>query len=100
MKYGKLVRDKIPEIIESKGGTSVIHTATDEEYEKKLKEKLSEEIAEFLKDANPEELADILEVVYALGDMLGITREELEIIRAKKEVERGAFRKKIILDES
>ena len=100
MKYNKLVRDKIPEIISLKGGSSISHIATDEEYGKKLKEKLSEEIAEFLKDGNPEELADILEVVYALGDTLGVTREELEIIRAKKEDERGAFRKKIVLDES
>ena len=99
-KYNKLIRDKIPEILEQKGVDFTVHTASDVEYKEKLKEKLREEVDEFLKENNVNELADVLEVVYALADDLGINREELETIRKKKAEKRGAFKKKIILDES
>jgi predicted house-cleaning noncanonical NTP pyrophosphatase (MazG superfamily) len=100
MLYNKLVRDRIPEIIKAKNETPITHIADDQEYEIKLKEKLKEEVAEFLKDSNPEELADILEVVYALGDNLGVDTKELEKIRAEKADKRGGFKEKIILDET
>ena len=58
MKYNKLVRDKIPKIIEKDGQTPVIHIANKKEYKQKLLEKLQEEVDEFLKDQNQEELAD------------------------------------------
>ena len=99
-KYNKLVRDKIPQIIENNGATSTTHIASDEEYNKKLKEKLSEEVTEFLEDSNPEELADILEVILALSSSLGVNKEELEQIRKEKAEKRGAFKEKIILDET
>lgn len=60
MKYNKLIRDKIPEIIAAQGEQAITHVATPEEYAMKLKEKLGEEVAEYLKDGNAEELADIL----------------------------------------
>ena len=100
MKYNKLVRDKIPEIIRGKGETPITHIANDEEYWNKLKEKLTEEVNEFFKESNPEELADILEVIYAICDYLKISKEDLEKIREEKAEKRGAFEKKIILDES
>ncbi|MFH1129312.1 MAG: nucleoside triphosphate pyrophosphohydrolase [Patescibacteria group bacterium] len=100
MRYNKLVRDKIPEIIRGKGETLITHIADDQEYEIKLKEKLQEEVGEFLKDSNAEELADILEVIYALGDNIGVAKEELEKIRAEKAEKRGGFKEKIILDET
>ncbi len=98
MKYNKLVRDKIPEIIEGNGKTPTVHIASDNEYWEKLKEKLQEEVAEFLKGSNPEELADILEVIYAVKNFK-FEKEDLEAIRKSKEEERGGFKKKIILDE-
>jgi len=100
MRYNKLVRDKIPEIIKGKGETPITHIADDQEYKIRLKEKLQEEVAEFLKDSNAEELADILEVIYALGDNIGVSKEELERIRLKKAEKRGGFKEKIILDET
>ena len=99
-KYDKLVRDLIPEIIAAKGGEAKTHIAEQEEYKKKLREKLQEEVAEFLESGTPEELADVMEVVYALGEIAGVNPADLERIRAAKATERGGFEKKIILEES
>ncbi len=100
MKYHKLVRDNIPALIESKGEKVVTHSAEDKEYEEKLSEKLNEEVMEFNSDRTVEELADILEVVYAIGDYRGISKDTLEEIRLKKREARGGFEKRIILDET
>ena len=100
MKYNKLVRDRIPEIIRQRGDVPVTHIADDAEYWKKLKEKLREEVEEFSKDGSEEELADILEVIYAICDFRKIDREKLELARKRKAKERGGFKSKIILDET
>jgi len=100
MKYDKLVRDNIPNIIKKNGDEFKIHIADDKEYSEKLKEKLQEEVDEFIKEPNAEELADILEVVYALSESLKITKVELERIRKDKANENGPFKKRIILDET
>ncbi len=100
MDYNKLVRDKIPEIINSKGAVPVTHIASDDEYHQKLKAKLQEEVTEFLKDSNEEELADILEVIYALCDLYNIDKNELENTRKNKADQRGGFKKRIILDRT
>lgn len=100
MKYNKLVRDKIPEIIKQKSKIPITHIADDKEYWQKLKEKLLEEVDEFQKKDTKEELADILEVIYAICDLKKIDKEELEVLRKKKAKERGGFKDKIILDET
>ena len=100
MKYNKIVRDKIPEIIKQKGEIPVTHIADEEEYWQKLKEKLKEEVDEFLENSSEEELADILEVVYAICDYMKTEKEKLETIRQKKSEERGGFENRIILDET
>jgi len=79
MSRGKLVRDKIPEIIRAKGEVPSTRVADSAEYRELLLAKLSEEVQEFLaSDGDPEELADVLEVVMALADGLGIGQKELE----------------------
>ena len=100
MRYDKLVRDKIPDIMRAKKVEPTTHIASDEEYIRKLREKLGEEVAEYLESGTAEELADVLEVVYALAELAGTIPEELEALRARKAAERGAFRERIILDEA
>jgi predicted house-cleaning noncanonical NTP pyrophosphatase (MazG superfamily) len=100
MKYNKLVRDKIPEIIKRKGDTAKIHIADDEEFWAKLKEKLQEEADEFIKNPTMEEIADILEVIDAICEFKNFDRKELEEIKKKKNLERGGFKEKIILEEA
>ena len=97
MRYDKLVRDKIPELIQKAGETPVIRILEDAEYQECLEEKLDEEVAEFHKDRNIEELADILEVVLALNESLGYSREELESAYLKKHEARGGFSDRVFL---
>lgn len=99
MKYNKLVRDKIPEIIKADGQIPVTHIANDEEYGKKLLEKLQEEVDEFLKEKNTEELADILEVIDAICKLKNINLKKLQQIKKQKAISRGEFKNKIILEE-
>ena len=99
MKYNKLVRDNIPAIINKDGKTAKVHIADDKEYGKRLREKLLEEANEFAASGNPEELADVLEVVYAIAINSGIHKVQLESIVQKKRNEKGSFEKRIVLDE-
>ena len=97
--YDKLVRDKIPEIIEAAGKTCVTEFLSDEDYLRMVDAKLDEELAEYHKDQNLEELADLMEVIYAAAVARGSSIEELERIRADKDAKRGGFAKKLLLKE-
>ena len=97
--YNKLVRDLIPEIIEASGKKCSVEILNDEEYLKAIDAKLDEELAEYHKDQNVEELADLLEVIYAAARARGYSIEELERIRVVKAQERGGFDKRILLKE-
>lgn len=108
MKYNKLVRDKIPEIIEAKGEKVLSNVESIELYPQRLLDKLHEEIAEYVDSDNDndndndrvEELADIMEVVYALASISGVSKAELENACKKKKDEKGGFEKRIILIET
>ena len=97
--YHKLVRDRIPEIIEQSGKTCICSVLTDEEYLKLLDEKLDEELAEYQESKSMEELADLLEVMRAVALARGSSLEEVEEIRRLKADRRGGFEKKILLEE-
>lgn len=94
----KLVRDKIPEIIIKKWQTTDSYKADDKEYSWRLREKLKEELLEFLESDESEELADMLEVMYAICEDKWISMEDIEAIRKKKKEERWWFEKRIILE--
>ena len=95
--YNKLVRDRIPEIIEGSGAKCNTRILSEEEYIKMVDAKLDEELAEYHADQNIEELADILELVRAAAIARGYTLDELESVRAEKAMKRGGFNKRIFL---
>lgn len=94
-KYNKLVRDKIPEILDRKNIPYEKRIADDTEYQKELINKLLEEANEFFETPTQDELADILEVIEALKKLPEYS--DVESIRLIKREERGGFEKKIIL---
>lgn len=99
IKYNKLVRDRIPEIIEVSGKNCKTEILNDEEYLRMIDAKLDEELAEYHMDQNIEELADLIEVIYAAAAARGYSIEQLEQVRAEKAEKRGGFQKKILLVE-
>ena len=92
---GKLVRDKIPQIIKDAGKTPIIEVLSDENYLKELDNKLNEEVAEYQADKSVEEMADILEVLYAVCEARGYSVEQLMQVKTKKQEERGGFADRI-----
>ena len=97
--YHKLVRDRIPEIVEATGKSCKTEILSDEDYLKMVDAKLDEELSEYHQDQNIEELADLLEVIRAAAVARGYSLEDLERVRAEKAAKRGAFEKKILLKE-
>jgi predicted house-cleaning noncanonical NTP pyrophosphatase (MazG superfamily) len=95
--YNKLVRDRIPEIIAASGKQCITEILSDAAYLEKLNEKLREELDEYLQDHDLSELADLLEVIYAVAQATGMTKEELEQVRVAKADQRGGFERKILL---
>lgn len=98
--YNKLVRDKITDIIEADGRVAKYRILDDNEYRQELNKKLQEEVKEYLEDNNIEELADIVEVIYGILNSMDVSIKEFEKIRINKQEKRGAFEKKIFLEEA
>ncbi len=101
--YKKLVRDRILEIIEKNGHTYTYSILDEAAYQRELRSKLQEELQEYL-DAETdkdsvEELADLIEVIYALAKIHGASAEALEAVRQQKSEARGGFEKRIFLDQ-
>ena len=97
MEKGKVVRDRIPEIIEKGGRRPVISVLSRESAVRGLEAKLSEELGEYMEDHSLEELADLVEVIHGVLYHRGSSWDELEEIRMKKRAERGGFEKGIFL---
>lgn len=95
--YNKLVRDKIPEIIEKSGKKAITRTLTDEEFKEYLEKKLDEEVAEFHKEKSLEELIDVLEVISAICTASGYSTANVNLNAAYKRNKRGGFERKILL---
>ena len=95
--YNKLVRDKIPEIIESNGEKCTTVVVSENTYLNLLDMKLCEELAEYRADNSQEELADMLEVMMSITKARGFEWEDILTIQKKKREERGGFEKRIVL---
>lgn len=101
MKEEKLVRDRIPEIIRNNGEDCCVRVLSIEEYAKALDEKLVEEMQEFLNETDPshraEELADLMEVIFAEANFLGLSHSALNRLRKAKLAMRGGFARRFAL---
>ena len=95
--YNKLVRDRIPEIIEKQGKACRYTVMSDEDYRTALDAKLTEELKEYHESGELEELADLLEVIYAIAESRGETPESLNQLAEQKALARGRFREKYLL---
>lgn len=99
--YNKLVRDRIPEIIEKEGKTSTTRLLSEDEYFTEVQKKMHEELVEYEEAAETadklEELADLLELVHTAATLHGFSSNELEALREKKAERRGGFAKRIYL---
>ena len=96
--YHKLVRDRIPDIIEKDGKQCVCSVLSEEDYILLLDQKLDEELKEYQESKSMEELADLLEVIRAVARARGSSIEEVEQIRIQKAEKRGGFDRRILLE--
>ena len=95
--YNKLIRDRIPEIIEKTGNEYEVEELDDKIYLESLDKKLQEELEEYLESGEIAELADLVEVIYAILDHKDISRDEFEKIRLDKKEDRGGFAERLFL---
>lgn len=97
--YNKLVRDKIPEDIDSELGRKCKYRILDDtEYLKELNRKVLEEANEFIEENSIEELGDLIEVINAIMKLKGYNMEEVNRVMKAKEEKKGAFNNKIFLE--
>ena len=93
----KAIRDKIPEIIKASGNNCKIRKLTDNEFLIEMEKKLNEEVKEYTESKDVEELADILEVIYRISELRGVSSDELDEIRKDKAEKRGKFDSNLFL---
>lgn len=102
MKYKKLVRDHIPELIKANGEKPVLRKLTDSDFKVEINKKLLEEVKEFLssktKEEQIEELADIQEVLSAIYKANKIECTDVTKVARKKRNKKGGFKKKFYLE--
>ena len=99
-KYNKVVRDKIPEIIEESGKKFNLKQLDDESFLAEIEKKLIEEVNEYTESKDVEELADLLEVIYRISELRGVNSDELDKIRRDKVEKRGKFASNLFLIDS
>lgn len=99
MKYNKLVRDRIPEIIAESGKEVTFRILNDDEYKIELEKKLVEEVAEFRESKSVEEIADIYQVILHLCCAYGISIDDMSRAVGEKAAKRGCFYRRIFLEE-
>lgn len=101
VKYNKLIRDRIPEIIKEAGWKPEIRTLGEKEFLNALKKKVVEEAGELIeakdKKGISEEIADIQELLDALISEMKMTKSEIKKLQTAKREKRGGFKKRLFL---
>ena len=100
IKYNKAIRDKIPEIIAESGKKYNLKQLDDESFLAELEKKLIEEVNEYSESKEVEELADLLEVINRISELRGVNSDELDEIRKDKAEKRGKFDSNLFLIDS
>ena len=95
--YRKAIRDKIPDIIKKSGNDCNVKILPDNEFLSELERKLGEELDEYLESKSVEELVDVIEVVYRIAELKGVSRKKLETLREEKASQRGKFKENLFL---
>jgi predicted house-cleaning noncanonical NTP pyrophosphatase (MazG superfamily) len=99
--YGKLVRDKIPTIINERGEEAVVRTVTGDELEFRMRLKIKEEMEELaIADGLVDELkefADLYEILDAYRKQRGFTQADIKAARKEKNDSRGKFKDGVFL---
>ena len=95
--YRKAIRDKIPDIIKKSGNDCNVRTLPDNEFLSELERKLGEELDEYLESKSVEELVDVIEIVYRIAELKGVSKDKLETLREEKARQRGKFKENLFL---
>ena len=98
--YDKLVRDRIPEIIEASGNKCEIEVVNDKVALEYLYKKLNEEVSELLEDKNLDEIADVVEVLFAIAGKYGYSEKDVLDRRNENKDARGGFEDNLILKKT
>ena len=98
--YDKLIRDRIPEIIEASGSKCEVEVVSDKVALEYLYKKLGEEVEELLIDKNLDEIADVMEVLFAIGKKYGSIEDDVLGRRSEKKDSRGGFEDNLILKKT
>ncbi|WP_071460500.1 nucleoside triphosphate pyrophosphohydrolase [Bacillus massilinigeriensis] len=101
IKYNKLVRDGIPDLLKEQGKSFSTGVLNDKEYSIKLQEALVEEMECFVESRHDKlagDIADLLEIIYAIAEQRGITEPEIEFTRQMKKKQLGGYGKKLIIE--
>ena len=98
--YDKLVRDNIPQIIENSGNKCEVEIVSDKIALDYLYKKLQEEVDELIEDKNLEEIADVIEVLFAIGRKYGYSEEDILNKRCEKREKSGGFEDNIVLKKT
>ena len=97
--YGRLVRDRVPQLIEESGGTATTRVLDESGYREALLDKIIDEVEEFRVTGNEEEIADIFELLDCLTELKGFEPMHIDYVKLIKREARGSYRERILLEE-
>ena len=96
--YDKMVRDRIPEILEETGKEYSIVKCNEDDILAYAKKKLLEEAMEFVENPCAEEAADIIEILKFICSRMGFYEIQIEAAGISKYARKGGFQKNYILE--